>query len=240
VTIAIVQARMGSSRLPGKVLRELGGRTVLSWVVRAARDSEAIEQVVVATTNDGADAAIVQECTTEGVPCVRGPSDDVLARFLLALEHHPADTVVRLTADCPLLDPAVIRMAVNAHEGGDVEYVSTLHPRSLPRGLDVEVVAADALRRADARATGAHRAHVTSFVATHPESFRVANLSFAPPADDLRVTIDTDDDARLLDAVVGLLGDRPPSWGELVALLRARPDLVRINAHVRQKALEEA
>ena len=231
---------MGSSRLPGQVLRELGGRSVLSWVVRAARHSDAVAEVVVATTHDDADDAIVDECTTERVPCVRGPRDDVLGRFLLTLEHHPADRVVRLTADCPLLDPTVIRMAVRAYEGGDVEYLSTLHPRSLPRGLDVEVVAVDALRRADGLATDAHRAHVTSFVATHPEHFRVANLSFVPPAHDLRVTIDTDDDARLLDAIVGELGDRPPPWRELVALLRARPELVRINAHVRQKALEEA
>ncbi len=231
---------MGSSRLPGKVLRELGGRTIVSWVARAARDSQAIDEVVVATTNEDADGAIVDECARERVPCVRGPTDDVLGRFLLALEHYPAATIVRLTADCPLLDPAVIRMAVNAHAGSDVEYLSTLHPRSLPRGLDVEVVAADTLRRVDALATGAHRAHVTSFVAAHPESFRVVNLGFAPPADDLRVTLDTDDDARLLDAIVSELGDRPPAWRELVALLRARPDLVRINAHVRQKALEEA
>jgi spore coat polysaccharide biosynthesis protein SpsF len=240
VTVAIVQARMGSSRLPGKALRQLGGRSVLSWVVRAVRDSEAIAEVVVATTHDDADDAIVEACATERIPCVRGPRDDVLRRFLLTLEHHPADTVVRLTGDCPLLDPSVIRMVVRAHAAGDVEYLSTLYPRSLPRGLDVEVVAAGALRRADGLATGAHRAHVTSFVATHPEHFRVANLSFVPSADDLRVTIDTEDDARLLDAIVDRLGDRPPPWRELVALLRARPELVRINAHVRQKALEEA
>src|SRR5688572_27688686 len=99
---------MGSSRLPGKVLRPLGGRPVLGWVVRAAQESRSLDEVVVATSVSPSDDDVVKLCAELGVPCVRGPEEDVLSRYLMALDAYPADGVVRLTSDCPLLDPAVI------------------------------------------------------------------------------------------------------------------------------------
>lgn len=238
MTMAIIQARMGSSRLRGKVLRPLGGRPVLSWVVRAAFASNAVDDVVVATTVDSGDDDVEALAVREGARVVRGGVDDVLSRFVGALEGVAgAIPVVRLTADCPLLDPALIRSCVLTFGACDVDYLSTVTPRSLPRGLDVEVVAAEVLRQVAGEATGAHRAHVTSFVYANPQRFRVAGLTFQPPAHDLRVTLDTEDDASLLDAVVAELGDRPPAWREVVDLLRRRPDLVALNANVQQKDL---
>ena len=175
-----------------------------------------------------------------GCRVVRGPEDDVLTRFLLAVEALDDDaTVVRLTADCPLLDPAVIGLAVRSFRGSGLEYLSTGHVGSLPRGLDVEVTSAGALRSIDALAEGFERVHVMPRFYRHPEVHPGAAIVFAPDASDLRVTLDTPEDAQLIDALVELLGDRPPDWRTVVRVLRERPDLVALNAEVRQKALED-
>jgi len=232
---------MGSTRMPGKVLRPLAGRPVLSWVLRAVAESRCADDVVVATSTLPEDDAVAELAAAEGVAVVRGPVDDVLDRFLLALDAHPADAVLRLTADCPLLDPALLRSVVGAWRAAPAEhdYVATTLQRTLPRGLDVELVTAAALREAGRLARDHDRSHVTSYVWGHPADFRVLGLVVAPAAADLRVTLDTAEDAALLDAVVAELGDRAPAWRELVALLHSRPELVALNAAVQQKALEE-
>lgn len=240
MTSAVIQARMGSSRLPGKVLAPLGSATVLAWVVRAARASGEVDEVVVATTTEPGDVPVAEAATAMGCRVVRGPEDDVLTRFLLAVEALDDDaTVVRLTADCPLLDPAVIGLAVRSFRGSGLEYLSTGHVGSLPRGLDVEVTSAGALRSIDALAEGFERVHVMPRFYRHPEVHPGAAIVFAPDASDLRVTLDTPEDAQLIDALVELLGDRPPDWRTVVRVLRERPDLVALNAEVRQKALED-
>lgn len=238
---AVVQARTGSTRLPGKVLRPLAGRPVLSWVLRAARESECLDDLVVATSTLPEDDAVEQLAREAGAGVVRGPVDDVLARYLLALDAHPADAVVRLTADCPLVDPSLLAMVVAAWRAApvSVDYVATTLQRTLPRGLDIELVTAEALRRAGREATAHHRTHVTSYVWSHPELFRLSGLVVAPEAADLRVTLDTPEDAALLDAVVAVTGDRTAGWRELVALLRSDADLAALNASVVQKSLEE-
>jgi spore coat polysaccharide biosynthesis protein SpsF len=231
---------MGSSRLPGKVLRDLGGRPVLDWVIRAARSSDALHEVIVATSLEGADDSIQQWAERAGVPVVRGSSVDVLSRFLVCLDRHPADAVVRLTGDCPLLDPRLITRVVRTwKQNADLDYLSTVTPRSLPRGLDVELASASALRRVDRHAIGVDRVHVTSAIYGAPDVYSIAGLVFAPPATDLRVTMDTEEDAALLAALIEMLGDRPPAWRDVVAVLRQRPDISAINASVRQKQLED-
>ncbi|NUR84293.1 MAG: NTP transferase domain-containing protein [Nonomuraea sp.] len=239
--VGVIQARMGSTRLPGKVLRDLGGRTVLGWVVRAARESGALDGLVVATTTQAADDAVAAECARLGVDCHRGPVDDVLTRFVEALAGREADAVMRFTADCPLLDPAVIREAALVFRAvPGLDYLSTSLARTLPRGLDVEIAARAALDRADAEATGFHRTHVTSYVYAHPGESRLLGLAHQPVADDLRVTLDTEDDWRLISRVVAELGDGCVPARTLIGWLRARPEVCELNAHVRQKALQDA
>ena len=238
--IAVIQARTGSSRLPGKVLRPLGDRVVLDWVVRAGQSAAGVDGVVIATSTALGDDPIVQVGERLGVPVVRGSEDDVLSRFLTAVDEHPCDAVVRLTSDCPLLDPALIAQTVALWRADpSVDYAATTLVRSLPRGLDVEVATVDALRRVAATAVGHHRTHVTSGLYTEPGDYRLAGVVVRPAADDLRVTLDTAEDAALIEAVVAELGDRPPAWRDLVALLRSRPDLVGLNAGIEQKRLEE-
>ena len=237
---AVVQARTGSTRLPGKVLRPLGPTSVLGWVVRAAQHADGIDEVIIATSDQSGDDAIVEAAEALGVPVVRGDEDDVLSRYLVATEMHPCDAVVRLTADCPLLDPALIAQVVAVWRADPtIDYAATILVRSLPRGLDVELATVDALRRVGATASGHLRAHVTLGLYTRPDSYRLVGIVVSPAADDLRVTLDTPEDARLIEAVVAELGPYPPQWRDVVKLLRARPDLVALNAHVEQKRAEE-
>jgi len=238
--IAIVQARTGSTRLPRKVLRDLGGRPVLAWVVAAARASGVCDEVVVATTTDPRDDAVAKLASELGVRCVRGPVDDVLTRFLVAAEAvaaDDADGIVRLTADCPLLDPSVIARCGLRFESERADYVTTDHEHTVAHGLDVEVVSVETLRRLDPLAAGADRAHVTSYVAAHPGEFRITSIPLEQPCAHLRLTLDEPADAELLDAIVATLGERASDYRNVVALLRARPHLAQINAHVPTKPI---
>ncbi|MEV6600233.1 NTP transferase domain-containing protein [Actinoplanes sp. NPDC051346] len=239
--VGVIQARMGSHRLPGKVLRRLGGRTVLDRVVRAARDSGVVDELVVATTIEERDDAVVAECAAIGVAVHRGPVDDVLTRFLGVLDGRGADAVLRFTADCPLLDPELIRLAAGVFAATpNLDYLSTSIARTLPRGLDVEIVRTDVLRRIDTLATAHHRTHVTSYVYSHPHDFAVLGLTLQPDLSQLRLTLDTVDDWRLIEAVVAHFGDRPVPVRVLAGWLADRPELVGLNSHVRQKELTQA
>ena len=235
---AVIQARTGSTRLPWKVLEDLGGRPVLEWVVRAARAATQIDTVIVATSTTAGDDVVAELAGSLGVPVVRGSEDDVLSRFVAALDAHPADALVRLTADCPLLDPTLIDAVAGAWAAAPIhDYVSTVLVRCLPRGMDVELVTAGALRAVDRVAVGHDRVHVTSRLYAEPTAYRLLGVCVTPPANDLRVTLDTRQDLALLRALVAELPDAPASWRDVVAVLRARPDLVAINSGVQQKPL---
>ena len=155
--VGVIQARTGSSRLPGKVLTELGGLPVLLWVIRAAQQADRLDEVVVATTTHESDDPVVELAERMGAQVVRGSEDDVLSRYVQALEEHPADVVVRLTSDCPLLDPHLVDAVVGAWEAApEHDYVSTVIHRTLPRGLDVELVTAGCLDRKSTRLNSSH------------------------------------------------------------------------------------
>ncbi|MFD2494292.1 cytidylyltransferase domain-containing protein [Amycolatopsis jiangsuensis] len=233
---AVIQARASSTRLPGKVLRPLAGRSVLGWVVRAAAAAPGVDEVVVATSDATDDDPVAAEADRCGARVVRGPLDDVVARFGLAASQYPAGAVVRLTADCPLLDPVLIgRLAAVWRAEPSLDYVSTTLVRTLPRGFDAELVRTEVLTEQVETASGPDREHVTSAIYRQPDRYDCTGVVVSPPADDLRVTLDTAEDWELISALVGELGDQPGDWRSVVALLRARPDLVALNAHVEQK-----
>ena len=239
-TLGIIQARMGSSRLPGKVLRRLGDRTVLGRVVDAARQADVLDQLVVATTVEAADDAVVAECAAIGVPCYRGPVDDVLTRFLGVLDRQESDIVLRFTADCPLLDPGLVALAHRVFVAAGVDYLTTSIARTLPRGLDVEVVRTPVLRAIDSLATEHHRTHVTSYLYTHSQDFDVIGLTMQPDLSHLRLTLDTEDDWKLIEAIVERFGDEPVALRALAGWLAEHPELTELNAHVLQKTLLQA
>ncbi|WP_181773487.1 cytidylyltransferase domain-containing protein [Amycolatopsis pittospori] len=233
---AVIQARASSTRLPGKVLRPLAGRSVLGWVVRAAAAAPGIDNVVVATSDQPDDDAVAEEASRQGALVARGPLDDVLARFAVAVESYPADAVVRLTADCPLLDPGLIgQLVAQWRAQPSLDYLSTVLVRTFPRGFDAELVRAGVLAEQIETARGADREHVTSGIYADPERYSCAGIVVSPAADDLRVTLDTPEDWAVIEGIVAELGDRVGDWREVVALLRRRPDLTALNAHVEQK-----
>lgn len=231
---------MGSSRLPGKVVRPLGGRPVLGWMVRAAQEAVGVDDVVVATSTDPGDDAVAALGEELRVKVVRGSEDDVLSRFMIALKETEADAIVRLTADCPLADPSLISAVVALWRAyPSLDYAATTLVRTLPRGLDVEVASREALLIADEEAESFHRTHVTSYLYDSKRTFHTMGLVVQPAANDLRITLDTSEDAQMLDAIVAELGDKAPSWRDVVTLLRTHPDITAINAGIRQKKLAE-
>jgi spore coat polysaccharide biosynthesis protein SpsF len=238
---AVIQARLSSTRLPGKVLRPLGGRSVLSWVILAAQETHNLDTVILATSDDPEDDPVAEEAARCGAEVVRGPLDDVLARYAKAVREHPCDAVVRLTADCPLHDPALIAQVVGMWLADPaLDHVSNVVVRRYPRGLDAELVRVAVLEEQDRIAAGGHREHVTSNIYTQPDVYRCGGVVPGVDNSDLRVTLDTEEDAKLLDGVVDALGPGVPSWHALVGLLRSRPDLVALNADVEQNAMPTA
>jgi len=239
---AVVQARTGSTRLPGKVLLPLprgGETTVLAQVLRRLGRATRLDEVVVATTTAPADDAVVRIAEAEGAAWFRGSEADVLARYCGAATARKIDVVVRVTSDCPCIDPAVTDLVVARHLDSGADYTSNSLCRSWPHGLDVEVFGAAALARAGAEATAPEeREHVTPYL-YRSGAFRVQSVE-APDEErgpEIRVTLDTPQDYTLLCAVYDLLADRAPLFfaRDLVDLFRRRPWLREINREVIQR-----
>lgn len=237
--VAIIQARMGSSRLPGKVLKDLGGETVLARVVRRLRRSRQISRIVVATTTAPGDEAIVAECDRLQVLCFRGAEQDVLDRYYQAARAKATDAVVRVTSDCPLIDPELADETVGVFRTERADYASNVFPRTYPRGLDTEVFTFDALERAWREAREPHqREHVTAYLYEHPQIFRLASLSGAADYSRYRWTLDTREDLELLRAIYSRFDGRDDfSWQEVLRLMEREPELADLNSQVLQKSV---
>ena len=225
---------MGSTRLPGKVLKDIAGRPMLFYQMERLRRVKRAERIVVATTDQPADDAVERFCQKEKIACVRGSEHDVLARYHLAIERFPADVVVRITADCPLIDPAIVDEAIAAYEP---DYVSNMLETTYPYGMAVEVFSAQALREAHREAKDpAEREHVTPFIYRHPERYRLRSLTMAPNLSHHRWTVDTPEDFELVSRLLKTL--KPHfTLQDVLAVLDEHPDWCAINAHVEQKAL---
>lgn len=238
--VAIVQARMGSSRLPGKVLADIGGRTMLARVVRRLSRARLVHQIVVATSLAEADDVISDECQRLLVPSFRGSEQDVLDRFQQAASTHGADVVVRITSDCPMIDPEIVDQVVAAFLEHRPDYASNTLTRTYPRGLDTEVMASTALRRAWEDATsGYQREHVTPYIYENPDRFRLLPVRGALDLSEGRWTVDTLDDLAFVRAVYARIGDAEGfGWRDTLELLAREPQLRELNRYVEQKRPE--
>jgi len=236
--LAVVQARLGSTRLPGKALADIAGRPMIAHVMARIGATPGVDEVVLATTSSAADDALADFARSAGVACVRGSVDDVLDRFWWAARASPADAIVRVTADCPLLDPAVSGRVVAEflrHAPG-VDYASNVHPPSYPDGLDTEVIAREALERAwreSSPASSRDREHVTPYIwERRPEAFRRVNVEHGEDLSALRWTVDDARDLGFVRSVYDALapdGVRIFGMDEVLTLLRARPGLAALN-----------
>jgi spore coat polysaccharide biosynthesis protein SpsF len=236
----IVQARMGSTRLPGKVLMTVNGRPLLSYLLDRLERVEAPHRTIVATTTGDEDDAIVEVCAARGTAVHRGSADDVLDRYRGAAASAGAKLVARVTGDCPLIDPAIVDRVVARARDGDCDYVSNTLERTFPRGLDVEVFTRHALDEAAAEAVEHfEREHVTPFLYRRPERYRVCNVANDRPEGHERWTVDTADDFALVSRIIAALAPTQPAFGlaDIRALLDRHPDWRLLNAHVEQKPL---
>ena len=233
-TVVIIQARMTSSRLPGKVLADLAGRPMIDWVVRAANAVPGVDQVIVATSDNETDTPIADWCAASNTNCYRGPEHDVLARYRQAAEFADADVILRLTADCPFLDPQICGqvIALLKHTGAD--YACNTDPASWPDGLDCWAVTRKALETADREAKRpSEREHVLPYIRHNRKRFDCVALNCPIPGlQSERWTVDTQDDLNFANKVASCLKPTgiPPSHLEILAVLEADPELRALNA----------
>jgi len=229
--VAIIQARMGSSRLPGKVLMDINGKPMLWHVVNRLRQSSLLGQVVVATTVDPSDDPIATMCRDSRFPCFRGSVNDVLDRYYQAALLTDADVIVRSTADCPLLDAAVVDEVIDAYLKGSCDYASNVNPSTYPDGLDVEVFGMKSFGDVWSKAVKkSEREHVTPYYREHPELFRQSNVANAVDLSGMRWTVDEPADLEFVRSVYGRMGREIFSMAEVVTLLRKDPALAGINS----------
>jgi len=246
-TVAIIQARMGATRLPGKVLKLLCGEPVLGHVIRRVKAASRLDAVVVATTVSPADDVVGAECLRSGAGCFRGSEQDVLLRYYGAAQMAGAELIVRITADCPLYDPTLLdRMltdwARSDHTGATPDCMSNVIERSFPRGLDTEIVTFAALERTHREAAQPYeREHVIPYIYQHPNLFRLRSYREEPDLSGHRWTLDTPEDWQLIEAVYRELHrkERLFTTEDVLNLLKKRPELAKLNAHVEQKKLGE-
>ena len=233
-TVILVQARMGSQRLPGKVLLDLAGRPLLAQVIRRLQRCQTATAIVIATTTQPQDDAVAALAKALGVACFRGSETDVLARFCGAAQASQAEVIVRITADCPLIDPEVCDLVVATllQRRRECDYASNVLQRTYPRGLDVEAMFLDTLLRLDRLAgTPEDREHVTSFLRRRPDLFLLASVEDQDNNADLRWTVDEPSDLELIRRLYQDL-DLAHQWvgyRDLVAYVRAHPELARFN-----------
>lgn len=239
-TVAIIQARMGSTRLSGKVMKNLFGKTVLAHVIERVKQSKEIDEIVIATTVSEYDTAIEGEAIRCGVKCFRGSEADVLSRYYFAAQENKADIIVRITSDCPLIDPRVTDKVVGYYKTHDFPYVSNGNPNPLfityPRGLDTEVFSFQGLEEAYLNAKEPYqREHVTPYF--YEDGRKLFFLKNDKNYSRCRWTLDTEADWCLISKIYEHLykGVHDFYMGDVVRLMEEYPELYDINKDIRQK-----
>lgn len=242
-TVAIIQARMGSTRLPGKVMKKILDKTVLEHVVTRVKQAKEIDEIVIATTVKDDDNVIVEEAKRLRVKFFRGSEEDVLSRYYYAAKENGADVVVRITSDCPLIDPRIVDEIVKSYKNNKYDLVtnagSNLSQRTYPRGLDTEVFAFKELEDAYMKAKETYqREHVTPFIYENSDNI----FYYKNDADysKHRWTLDTEEDFELITKIYNRLykDNHNFYFNDIIRFLEKNPDLVKINEHVEQKKVK--
>ncbi len=236
--LALLQARAGSRRLPGKVLRPILGRPMLERQIERVRRARTIDRLAIATSTDSSDDAIAEVAARLGLDCHRGSLEDVLDRFCQAARPYQPNYVVRLTGDCPLADPEVIDRVVRACVEGGHDYASNTLQPTYPDGLDAEIMRFDVLEMAAREASlPSEREHVTSYVYKHPERFRLLNVALEKDLSALRWTVDEPEDFDLVSRIYEALYPANPAFGtaDILALIAAHPEFASANVRTRNE-----
>lgn len=241
--VGIIQVRQGSTRLPGKAMKKVLGKPLLGYLLERVARSEWLNAVVAATTALPEDDVIEHFCQTSGVACFRGSSEDVLGRYLAAAQLMSADVIVRITGDCPLIDPEVIDLVIKEYMDiyPEIDYASNTLERTFPRGMDVEVISYEALNSAARHTTKiSDREHVTPYIYTHPELFTLHSIKDSDNHADLRWTVDTLDDFQLVSNLINALYPENSNftYEDLLRAMQLHPEWAAINSHVEQRRYE--
>jgi spore coat polysaccharide biosynthesis protein SpsF len=242
-TAAIIQARMGSTRLPGKVMKDLKGKPVLWHVIERVKQAENIDQIIIATTTHRRDEIIFEKAKEWGVKAYRGSEEDVLERYYEAANNYETDTVVRITSDCPLIDPHVIDEIVKYYNNNDYTLVtnagSDLNNRTYPRGLDTEVFSFEVLEKAYKNVEKKYqREHVTPYIyENYNDIFYYKNNK---DLSNYRLTLDTKEDFELIKILYDKLyqGEHDFYLNEIIEVLNKNKELLKINQKIKQKELK--
>jgi len=237
---ATIEARMTSSRLPGKVLMDAAGKPMLAHMIERLQRVPSLDAVIVATTVNATDDPVVELAERLGVGYFRGSEDDVLARVLDAARAHDVDVIVETTGDCPLIDPALVEICIQGYLDAGVDYISNVLERTYPRGMDTQVFATDILADVAARTDDADdHEHVSLYIYNHPEIYSLKNMAGPPELTDpgLGLTLDTPEDFELLRRIFEALYPDDPNFGlaAVLKLLNDDPSLAEINAHIGRK-----
>ncbi|MGA2418075.1 MAG: glycosyltransferase family protein [Candidatus Staskawiczbacteria bacterium] len=230
----IIQARMGSTRLPGKVIRKIEGKTVLGHVIERLKRIEGVK-IILATTVKKEDDVLEKIAKNCKIPVFRGLEDDVLDRYYQAAKSFGIDPIVRITADCPVLDTKVAEKVIDFYLINNFDYVSNIHPVSYPDGLDVEVFSFKVLEKSWKKAKlKSEREHVTSYILKNPRIFKTGNVANNKDYSSFRLTLDEKEDLILIRKIYKELYDKNPFFGmeEILGLFEKKPELVKINQHI--------
>ncbi len=245
--VAIIQARMGSSRLPGKTLKTIGHMPALEWMIKRASRAELIDQVVVATTSDPGDDAVAKFCQAGNYDFHRGSTLDVLDRMYQAAKENQADVIVRLTGDCPFIDPAMLdsNLKIFLEAKPPLDFAANRLPppftRTIPIGLDAEYCYFSGLETIWKEAKEKHqREHVMPYFYEHPERFNILHIEHEPSYGDQRWTVDTAEDLALVREIVSHFPGRDDfNWIEVIELMKTYPELSEINVKTPHKDYRE-
>jgi spore coat polysaccharide biosynthesis protein SpsF len=220
--LAIVQARLSSTRLPGKVLMNLCGRSLLGRVVDRLSKARTVDRIVVATSSGSSDQGIVDFCEREGIRCHRGPLDDVAERFRQAAEFEAAEAFVRVSGDSPLIDSALVDLAVKYYGQAECDLVTNVLVRSFPKGQSVEVVRAATFNGFRGLLTEVQqKEHVTKVFYENPGAYRIVSFTSGMNAGAVNLSIDTPEDFARLEKLIGAVNDDAAGWRELLASYRS-------------------
>jgi spore coat polysaccharide biosynthesis protein SpsF len=245
--VCIIQARMGSTRLPGKVMKKIKEKSILSYVVERVKQASLIDQIVIATTTNKKDDVIAEEAERLNVKCFRGSEQDVLSRYYYAAKKFHADIIARITSDCPLIDPPIVDNALKIYLNNQNYSIVTnagpdLEKRTFPRGLDTEVFSFETLENTFKNATEKYqREHVTPYIYENNNMFKIYHMMAQGQLrrPDIRITVDTKKDFELVSKIINHFEDIKFNTAEIIDFLEDHSELIKINNDVKQKSLKE-
>ena len=231
--VAIIQARMGSTRITGKIMKTIIGKPMIEYLLDRISKSILINDIIVATSDHEENIELIKFLNSKNIKCLVGDEEDVLSRYYFAAKKYKAQTIIRITADCPLIDPLVVDNTIRKFIEDSVDYTSNIFPRSFPKGLDTEVFSFQALEKAHNETTSKYdREHVTPYIRESGQ-FKISNYSYKEDFSNIRLTVDWSEDFILIDKIFNLF--KPNilfNWLDIISILDEDPKLIEINKHL--------